>query len=106
MTEREKILSRIREALTVPAPEPADAHSSHPPRCRDLPQTETIRGWLPPVGRSFADRLELFRKNAAELRAGFQLFANRDELLQRLCALRDAERWTKVGTHSGDLTDE
>ena len=106
MTERDKIVGRIREALKVLAPKPADSHSSHQLRSDDLPQTETIRACLPPVAQSFADRLESFRKNAADLRADFQLLANRDEMLQRLCALRDAEGWRKVGTHSGDLTDD
>ncbi|HTL18186.1 MAG TPA: lactate utilization protein [Patescibacteria group bacterium] len=106
MAERDKILGRIREALTVPAPYPTDSHSSLPPLSTGSPSTETIRRCLPPVGQSLAERLELFTKSTAALRADFQLLANRDELLRHLCALRDAEGWRKVGTHSGVLTDD
>ncbi len=63
-----------------------------------------MRQWLPAVGESFEERLQLFKTNAANLKADFQLAGSRDELLGKLRALRDGERWTKIGTHSGELT--
>ena len=43
------------------------------------------------VGDSFAEQFELFAKNAADLKADFQLLASRDELkaaLAKICATR------------------
>jgi L-lactate dehydrogenase complex protein LldG len=57
------------------------------------------------VGETFEERLELFRKNAAELKATFLLVKDRDELAKRLVELRDSEGWKKIGAHGGQLTD-
>ena len=98
MTERETILARIREALRVPAPRPGhhgvDAGPARP--AADL---------LPAVGRRFEEQVALFQKNAADLRAGFRLLASAEELRPALTALRDAEGWTRVASHRGELTD-
>jgi L-lactate dehydrogenase complex protein LldG len=104
MTEREKILARVREALKVPAhipgehgdaPQPALAHSS----------ATGARQWLPKVGESFEEQLALFNRNAAELSADFQLHNSAGEMRQALVRLRDAEGWKRVACHSGGLTD-
>jgi L-lactate dehydrogenase complex protein LldG len=104
MSERERILGRIREALRVPAPRPGLAHDepSHAP-ARSVPPD--ARQWLPPAAANFDERLELFRKNAAELKADFQTVANRQELAALLLRLRDTEGWKKVGVHKAELTD-
>src|SRR5258708_7578308 len=105
MNERENILGRIREGLTVPAPIPGHAHEVVP-RAPMVPRsTSEIRQWLPPVGDTFEQGLESFRKNAAALRIDFHLVENRDQLAGTLRKLRDSEGWDKVGLHSGDLTD-
>jgi|ERR1035438_4836971 hypothetical protein len=85
MTEREKILGRVREALKTPAAMPG-SHESRavvPPAKLNAAWTAALplaRQWLPEVGESFEEQLALFQKNAAELKADFQLLASRDEL--------------------------
>ena len=104
MSEKEQILARIREALRVSAPVPGrhGEPSQHPAR---LASAGTMRQWLPAVGTTFEERLALFRKNALELKADFQLLNRRDEFSTVLPRLRDAENWERVGAHAGALTD-
>jgi L-lactate dehydrogenase complex protein LldG len=102
MSERENIFARIREALSIKAPLPGHVHETVPGLQR--PSSE-FRKWLPPVGDSFAARLELFRQNALALRADFHFLADRDELASRLLELRESEKWIRVGTHTGKYTD-
>ncbi len=105
MSERESILARVREALTVPSPLPGhEAGGTHP--APGLQRVHNARQWLPLVGETFQDRVALFEKNAVELRAGFHLVSTRDELCKLLTKLRDAEAWKKVGLHGGEMTDE
>src|SRR5713101_4337945 len=102
MTEREKILARIREALTVCAPVPGhgdEAGVMYPP----APSSAGARQWLPVVGETFQARLDLFQKNAADLKANFNLVNSHPEMLQLLLELRDAEGWKKVGSHQGAM---
>jgi L-lactate dehydrogenase complex protein LldG len=101
--EREKILGRIREALRVTAPRPAHDPSESPQASTRL--AGTVRQWLPAAGDSFQERLELFNANAASLKADFQLLDSQQDLMRHLLRLRDAEGWTKIGSHSGELTD-
>ena len=104
MTEKEKILTRVCEALNSPAPHPGDAHA-HSPRASALAPPNNSRQWLPAVGNTFEDRLELFRKNAADLKADFYLVESWEEASGMLVKLRDQEGWQRVGAHKGDLTD-
>lgn len=105
MTERERIFARIREALTVAAPMPGHhgATAQHAPT--NAAPAAHAREWLPPVGDSFEDQLARFRANAADLKATFYFCNSRDELGKLLLELRDAERWKKVASHAGELTD-
>jgi L-lactate dehydrogenase complex protein LldG len=103
MTEREKILARVREALKTPAPLPGSHGETHSPA--SAKNISTARQWLPKVGESFDEQLALFQKNAAELKADFQLLNSVDELRATLVALRDKEKWQRVALHSGDLTN-
>ncbi|MDE3067570.1 MAG: LUD domain-containing protein [Verrucomicrobiota bacterium] len=101
MNEREKILARIREALTVQAPFPGEPRAPGQQR----PSPAQVRKWLPPAADSFDEQLALFRQNATSLKADFYALNLRDELKSRLLALRDAEDWRKIASHSGELTD-
>ena len=101
--EREKILGRIREALQVSAPRPGAHGDTAAPAAAEAPARHA-RDWLPRVGASAAEQLALFAKNAADLKADFQLLASRDELAAALVRLRDAEQWRRVASHGGDLT--
>jgi len=107
MNEREKILTRIREALTVPAPRPG-AHPGHPgtpnPPADPASAGAQARRWLPKVGDTIEEQLALFAQNAAGLKATFQLFNHWDELNAALLALRDAENWRRVASHQTELS--
>lgn len=114
MTERENIFARIREALSISAPSPGAPHPNHrSPGATPSPAPHSgaisysvseVRQWLPLVGHAFEERLDLFRKHAAVLRADFHLVDNLDQLLGVCVGLRDTEQWKKVGSHSGRLT--
>ena len=124
MSEKEKILARIREALTVRAPFPgAHDHVTVAGGAVGTPRptspgphsgaTETnncpsslARTWLPLVGESFEGRLALFEKNSADLKSAFHVVDDQDRLNKLLCELRDAERWKKIATHAGEMTNE
>lgn len=105
MTEREKILARIREALTVAAPMPGHhGITAHDAPASTAPSTQA-REWLPPVGDSFEDQLARFRANATDLKATFYFCNNRDELARLLLELKDVDSWKKIASHTGELTD-
>jgi L-lactate dehydrogenase complex protein LldG len=104
MSERDNILARVREALKVPAPLPGAHDGSHAHASGERP-ISGARQWLPAAGDSFDDHLALFRKNAAELKADFQLLDSLDALKAALVKLRDAEGWKRFATHRGELTD-
>ena len=116
MSEREKILGRICEALKVEAHLPGahgDESSSHQHESahtdfnlRGLTSSVSEkRKWLPKVGDTVDEQLALFAKNSAELKTDFQLLNSADEARQAIVALRDNEKWQRVALHSGDLTN-
>ena len=102
MSERENILARIREALTVAAPVPGHEHrpTGGAPA---LPSVSDQRRVLPRGGQSFDEQLALFRANAAELRAEFRLIEDHDSLAGELKGLGAAEGWRRAASHSGEL---
>jgi L-lactate dehydrogenase complex protein LldG len=103
MTEREKILGRVQEALKAKAPKPTlpeDGSVEWP-----QPPVAGARRWLPLVKPTFKDWVELFGKNAADLKAGFQMVSSSEEMRQALIQLRDAEGWKRAACHSGLLPD-
>ena len=102
MSEREKILGRIREALQMPAPVPG-GHGSHETAMPD--ETHGFSDWLPSVGASFEDRLHLFAANAVDLRAEFHHLATRDELHAALRRMSVEAGWKRIASHQGELTD-
>ena len=104
MTEREKILGRIREALQVHAPLPG-SHGTTPVRSIAEPPASHARAWLPAVSASVEEQFSLFARNAADLKADFQLLANREALPAVLRSLAQAEQWRRVASHGGALTD-
>jgi L-lactate dehydrogenase complex protein LldG len=50
--------------------------------------------------------LELFRKNAADLKADFYCVDGADAMTKLLLELRQSGDWREVGIHRGQLTDE
>jgi len=104
MTERENILGRIREALKVSAPRPG-SHGDASVHTSAEPPASRAREWLPSVGKAVAEQFELFAKNAADLNADFQLLAGRDELKAALVKICAAERWQRIASHDGELSN-
>lgn len=104
MNARDAILARIKEALRTPAP-PAGARdhdSGHPPT--GAPSRDFSR-LLPAVGDSFENRIHSFRAAAAELKADFRLFETQHQALAALQQLSAEEKWQRLGSHRGALTD-
>ncbi len=104
MTEREKILGRIREALKIEAHAPG-AHGQTSSQHVFDPKISAPRKWLPLVGQTVDEQLALFAKNSAELKTDFQLLNSADEARAAIVALRDKENWKRIAGHSGDLTN-
>jgi L-lactate dehydrogenase complex protein LldG len=102
MSERDKILTRIREALTVAAP--LAGHDHEPRQAPALPGAADQRRVLPLVGQSLDERIALFQKNAVELRADFRLLKDKEALAAELKKLCAAEGWQRVASHRGELT--
>ncbi len=86
MSERENILGRIREALQTQAPLPG-SHGATAIHAPTESPTSHAREWLPSVGASAEEQFGLFAKNAADLKADFQLLASRDELKTALAKI-------------------
>ncbi len=104
LSEREKILARVREALKIPAHVPG-AHGTAPlPASAHSPAADA-RSWLPKVGDSFAEQLALFQSTAAELKAEVQMFASRDAVKAALAKMASDGNWKRIATHKGELTD-
>ena len=103
MSERENILGRIREALQTKAPCPGshDVADVCPP---PVPPVSHAREWLPLVGAGEAERLDLFARNAADLKAEFQVFASQNELKAALAKIAVAEKWQRIASHDGELS--
>lgn len=104
MSERDNILGRIREALQTKAPLPG----SHGGACEPAPMeppSSHAREWLPSVGSSTADQFDLFARNAAELKADFRLLASRDELKSALAEIAATEKWQRIASHDGELSN-
>ncbi len=103
MSERENILGRIREALQTKAPLPG-SHEHDVGRV-PTPAATTARQWLPPVGTSVEEQLDLFAKNAADLKADFQLLASRDELKTALAKIAASDKWQRIASHDGEWSN-
>jgi L-lactate dehydrogenase complex protein LldG len=95
MTNREIILGRIREALK--SPEAVHEVPVAPP--------SSFKQWLPPVGDSPEEQMDLFRSNVEDLRADFKLCASLDEAIRCLQAMAVEYDWKKIGLHRGVLTE-
>jgi L-lactate dehydrogenase complex protein LldG len=102
MNEKEKILGRIREALTLAAPIPGPHDKEARPSTTGHP-IQNARRWLPAVGATSEQHIALFRTNALELKADFYLLNDLEELKSRLRELSRAENWNRIASHNGEL---
>lgn len=104
MSERENILGRIREALQTKAPLPG----SHGDACEHTPTeppSAHAREWLPSVSATVSEQFDLFANNCADLKADFQLLASQEELKAALAKIAATEKWARVASHDGDLSN-
>jgi L-lactate dehydrogenase complex protein LldG len=101
MTNREIILGRIREALKVSAPNPA----IHASTAESFSLSASPQKWLPPVGKTLEQQIDLFRQNAEALKAEFRVCANMNEATEHVKRLAGTGDWKKIGRHRGELTD-
>jgi L-lactate dehydrogenase complex protein LldG len=97
---RDRILARIREALSIPAPPrhldgQHDAHSPAGPG--------SARAWLPYVPSNLEDRIALFEKNSAALRTEFFKCSSPADIGDQLQQIAHASGWRRVATHDFDL---
>jgi L-lactate dehydrogenase complex protein LldG len=101
---RSIILNRIREALrNNPAPRPHTSHS----------QTEAAAGhnghaqreWLPQVGSTLPEQIDLFAKISEGLRTEFHRFPTIEAARELLAKLAAESGWKKIGSHSHHDTD-
>ena len=102
MTEREKILGRIREALRLVAPRPHD-HTKH-----DADGDAAVAGpadWLPFVGPTFEDRVALFARNSVDLKSTFESLDGDDAWLGAIRRAAAAGEWRRVAAHRTALTE-
>jgi L-lactate dehydrogenase complex protein LldG len=105
MTGREKILARIREALSVRAPFPG-SHGDHAPAAHAGPRPVRLaQQWLPPGGQNFEQRVERFAAASADLKTDFRRLGSWEEASEALRQMARDEGWRRIATHSSDPTD-
>ncbi len=102
MSERDAILSRIREALRVTTPPPGT--HDHRPLTSARNAAATARQWLPVTGDSQEDWLALFAKNSAELKTQFLTAPDVSGAHALLAQLAATENWQRIAAHQGALT--
>ena len=108
--DRTAIFARIAEALRHPAPRPKSVAQAQPEteRAAGLPVLNDAAGharWLPTVGESLDERVDLFARNSRELKTDFRTVADRAALADALRELADEEGWRRVATHANGLCD-
>jgi len=90
--EKENILRRIREALTVAAPRAVGhgAEASH---------GNVISDWLPAVGDGFEAQADLFARNSTQLKTVFHLLDEKEAAAEKLAEMAREEGWRLVAAH-------
>ena len=98
--DRDKILARIREGLSVPAP----LHHEMPARAGQSAQEPAFRAWLPAVGASQEEQMALFAKQSDLLRTEFVTCADVRAAAAHVAGLAATHGWKKLAFHPGALT--
>jgi len=94
---REKILRRIREALSVKAP------ARHLLDAGPLPSGHQPQDWLPPVPSSESELVALFEKNSLDLKTEVRRCADGAAVAAELASLAREHGWKSLGSHDFDL---
>ncbi|MGV3531539.1 MAG: LutC/YkgG family protein [Chthoniobacteraceae bacterium] len=99
---REEVLGRIREALRVPAPR---LHERAPIAPAQAKTTTEFRQWMPTVGDTIEEQIELFAKASEGLKTEFHQFNDLNSAGEFLAKLAAENGWKRVALHSAALTD-
>ena len=99
--DRDAVLGRIKEALQVKAPLKHPAERSGGGEAT----TAHFREWLPRVGASAEERLELFTRLSEGLRSELFLCADVKDAAGRVAALVTEGGWQTLALHKGTLLD-
>lgn len=94
---REKILRRIREALSVKAP------ARHLVGAGPSPSGHQPQDWLPPVPSSESELVALFKKNSLDLKTEVRHCADAAAAAAELASLAREHGWKSVGSHDFEL---
>jgi L-lactate dehydrogenase complex protein LldG len=98
------ILNRIREALrNNPAPRPHTSHSQTEASAENNGHAQ--REWLPKVGTTLPERIDLFAKISEELKTELHRVPTMAAAREVLAKLAAESGWRKVATHSHHDTD-
>jgi L-lactate dehydrogenase complex protein LldG len=105
-SSKEKILSRIREALRQPAARPGhhDIPSVATPTPHAKPELDQFRDWLPAVESDFQNQWNLLTQNFSALKTDYALLKNTDELKTFVRELAQKEQWKRMGIHWSNMT--
>ncbi|HEY1172750.1 MAG TPA: lactate utilization protein [Verrucomicrobiae bacterium] len=106
MTEREKILGRIREALTLSAPHPGTHGGHEPAQTFTGRPVHSAQPWLPQGGETAEEQLERFRAASLDLKTDFRDGADEASAMAILKEIAQVEGWKKVAAHRSTLTDK
>jgi len=105
MSERDEIMGRIYAALQVPAPRPGSHDRTIKGKGAGGKSASDFQPFLPEAGESDAEQIEHFRARCAELKTDLHLVSSPDEARMVLGEIAGAEKWKRVATHNGTLTD-
>ena len=98
------ILGRIREALrNNPAPRPHTSHSQSEAAADHNGHAQ--REWLPKVGETLPERIELFAKISEGLTTEFHRVPTMSAARDLLTKLAAESQWKKIGSHSHHNVD-
>ena len=102
MSEREAILARVKEGLSVEAPMPGH-HGLHATELKDA--RHSFQQWLPQVGDSFDEQVEAFRTASEALKTDFRLVDDETAAVASLKEISTLEGWEKIANHSHEHVD-
>jgi len=103
--QRAAVFARIREAVKVKAPH-LHAHVVEEKEEHRVPGAETYREWLPSVGTSRAEQIELFAQNSVGLKTEFYRVPSLEEAGRQLAAIAQEAKWERVATHRHPLAEK
>ncbi len=99
--DRQQVLGRIREALTISAPR----HYESSPKLSAPAISAAFRKWLPPGGATLQEQRALFARQSEVLRTELRECADEVEAAACLQSLATTAAWQRLAFHPGELVD-